>query len=81
VSGGFFRSTSIVGAFTLISRVTGLLRDMVFSRMFGAGVLMDAVKAGVTVRARRRMEGRPTSTLSVATELVTERAPERTTTL
>lgn len=42
MSGGFFRSTSIVGAFTLISRVTGLLRDMVYSRMFGAGVLMDA---------------------------------------
>ena len=40
--GGFFRSTSIVGAFTLISRVTGLLRDMVYSRMFGAGLLMDA---------------------------------------
>jgi len=29
-------------AFTLLSRVTGLLRDMVYSRMFGAGVLMDA---------------------------------------
>jgi len=42
VSGGFFRSTSIVGTFTLISRVTGLLRDMVYSRMFGAGLLMDA---------------------------------------
>ena len=42
MSGGFFRSTTIVGAFTLISRVTGLLRDMVYSRMFGAGVLMDA---------------------------------------
>jgi putative peptidoglycan lipid II flippase len=40
--GGFFRSTSIVGTFTLISRVTGLLRDMVYSRMFGAGLLMDA---------------------------------------
>ena len=40
--GGFFRSTSIVGAATLLSRVTGLLRDMVYSRMFGAGVLMDA---------------------------------------
>ena len=40
--GGFFRSTSIVGAFTLFSRVTGLLRDMVYSRMFGAGLLMDA---------------------------------------
>jgi putative peptidoglycan lipid II flippase len=42
LSGGFFKSTSIVGAFTLLSRVTGLLRDMVYSRMFGAGVLMDA---------------------------------------
>lgn len=40
--GGFLRSTSIVGAFTLVSRVTGLLRDMVYSRMFGAGLLMDA---------------------------------------
>ncbi|MFO1408481.1 MAG: murein biosynthesis integral membrane protein MurJ [Steroidobacteraceae bacterium] len=39
---GFFRSTSIVGGLTLLSRVTGLLRDMVYSRMFGAGVLMDA---------------------------------------
>ena len=42
MSGGFFRSTSIVGGLTLLSRVTGLLRDMVYSRMFGAGVLMDA---------------------------------------
>jgi peptidoglycan biosynthesis protein MviN/MurJ (putative lipid II flippase) len=29
LSGGFFKSTSVVGAFTLLSRVTGLLRDMV----------------------------------------------------
>jgi len=42
VSGSLFRSTSIVGGLTLLSRVTGLLRDMVYSRMFGAGVLMDA---------------------------------------
>jgi putative peptidoglycan lipid II flippase len=42
LSGGFFKSTSIVGAFTLLSRVTGLLRDMVLARMFGAGVLVDA---------------------------------------
>ena len=39
---GFLRSTSIVGGYTLLSRVTGLARDMVYSRMFGAGVLMDA---------------------------------------
>jgi len=39
---GFLRSTTVVGAYTLLSRVTGLVRDMVYSRMFGAGVLMDA---------------------------------------
>ena len=38
----FLRSTSVVGGYTLLSRVTGLVRDMVYSRMFGAGVLMDA---------------------------------------
>jgi putative peptidoglycan lipid II flippase len=39
---GFLRSTSVVGGFTLLSRITGLVRDMVYSRMFGAGELMDA---------------------------------------
>jgi putative peptidoglycan lipid II flippase len=38
----FFRSTGVVGSLTLVSRISGLLRDMVFSRAFGAGVLMDA---------------------------------------
>lgn len=38
----FLRNTSIVGAMTLLSRVTGMLRDMVYSRMFGASPLMDA---------------------------------------
>jgi len=39
---GFLRSTSLVGAMTLVSRVTGLVRDMVYSQAFGAGTLMDA---------------------------------------
>lgn len=38
----FLRSTTVVGAMTLLSRVTGLLRDMVYSQAFGAGPLMDA---------------------------------------
>ena len=42
MKGGFLRSTTIVGAMTLLSRVTGLVRDMVYSTMFGAGPLMDA---------------------------------------
>ncbi len=37
-----FASTSVVGLTTLLSRVTGLLRDMVYSQAFGAGTLMDA---------------------------------------
>lgn len=36
------KSTSVVGATTLLSRITGLLRDMAFSHSFGAGVVMDA---------------------------------------
>ena len=39
---GFLKSTTVVGAMTLISRVTGLIRDMVYSQLFGAGTLMDA---------------------------------------
>jgi len=36
------RSTYVVGGMTLISRVTGFVRDIVFARAFGAGMGMDA---------------------------------------
>jgi putative peptidoglycan lipid II flippase len=42
MSRAIFKSTSVVGFTTLLSRVTGLLRDMVYSQTFGAGTLMDA---------------------------------------
>jgi putative peptidoglycan lipid II flippase len=42
MSKAIFRSTSVVGITTLISRITGLLRDMVYSQAFGAGTMMDA---------------------------------------
>src|SRR5688500_8681077 len=42
MSRAIFRSTGVVGATTLVSRITGLLRDMAFSQAFGAGALMDA---------------------------------------
>jgi len=42
MSRGFLRSTGVVGGLTFVSRVTGLLRDMVYSQAFGAGPLMDA---------------------------------------
>ena len=37
-----FKHTSVVGLTTLLSRVTGLARDMAYSQAFGAGSLMDA---------------------------------------
>jgi len=36
------RSTGLVGGMTLLSRVLGFLRDVVFARIFGAGPVMDA---------------------------------------
>ncbi|MBT8118009.1 MAG: murein biosynthesis integral membrane protein MurJ, partial [Gammaproteobacteria bacterium] len=36
------KSTAIVGSMTLISRVLGLLRDIVLARLFGADASMDA---------------------------------------
>ncbi len=38
----FLRNTTIVGLLTLLSRVTGVIRDMVYLISFGAGPLMDA---------------------------------------
>lgn len=36
------RSTSITGSMTLLSRISGLAREICFSRLFGAGLVMDA---------------------------------------
>ena len=35
-------STSVVSGMTLLSRILGLVRDVVFARYFGAGIVMDA---------------------------------------
>lgn len=40
--GSLLRSTGIVSAMTMISRVLGLVRDMLFTRLFGADWMMDA---------------------------------------
>ncbi len=37
-----FRSTGVVSSLTVVSRITGLARDVGFSHWFGAGPLMDA---------------------------------------
>ena len=37
-----FRSTSVVGLMTFLSRVMGLIRDIFFARLFGAFPIMDA---------------------------------------
>lgn len=43
VSGGkLMRSTSLVSVMTLLSRILGLVRDVVLARFFGASLVMDA---------------------------------------
>ena len=39
---GLILKTSVVGGMTLISRILGLVRDVVFARYFGAQLVMDA---------------------------------------
>lgn len=39
---GLARNTSVVGGMTLVSRILGLIRDVVFARYFGAQLVMDA---------------------------------------
>src|SRR5215470_6433612 len=36
------KNTTLVGALTLLSRITGLAREMVYAQVFGASALMDA---------------------------------------
>src|SRR5690554_6821777 len=39
---GLLRSAATVSSFTLLSRITGLVRDILIARAFGAGPLTDA---------------------------------------
>lgn len=42
MSRAIFKNTSVVGLSTLASRITGLLREMLYAHSFGASALMDA---------------------------------------
>jgi putative peptidoglycan lipid II flippase len=42
MSGAIFKSTTIVGLTTLLSRVTGMLRDVAQAQLFGGGPMADA---------------------------------------
>ena len=56
VSRAIFKSTGVVGAMTLVSRVLALVRDMQFARAFGAGSGMDVfIVAQMIPNLGRRM--------------------------
>jgi putative peptidoglycan lipid II flippase len=42
LSGRIFKSTMVTGTATLVSRITGLLREIFYAVMFGASAFMDA---------------------------------------
>ena len=46
---GIFRATGVMGVATTLSRVTGLARDMVIARLFGAGFASDAFFVAFTI--------------------------------
>jgi len=41
VSGAIFKSTAVTGVATLVSRITGLAREMIYAHAFGASAFMD----------------------------------------
>ena len=55
MSRGFFRSTAIVGLTTLLSRVTGLVRDIVYASMIPAVALEVFVLANQIPNLLRRL--------------------------
>jgi putative peptidoglycan lipid II flippase len=56
VSRAIFKSTGVVGALTLVSRVLALVRDIQFARAFGAGTGMDVfIVAQMIPNLGRRM--------------------------
>ena len=42
MSGRIFKSTAVTGVATLVSRITGLAREMIYAQQFGASAFMDA---------------------------------------
>jgi putative peptidoglycan lipid II flippase len=52
---GFFRSTAVVGATTLLSRITGLAREMVFAAIVPAVMLEVYVLANQIPNLLRRL--------------------------
>jgi putative peptidoglycan lipid II flippase len=52
---GFFRSTAVVGATTLLSRITGLAREMVFAAIIPAVMLEVYVLANQIPNLLRRL--------------------------
>jgi putative peptidoglycan lipid II flippase len=74
------RATGVVGSATLMSRILGLIRDMVISGFFGAGMATDAFFIAFTIpNLLRRLLGEGTLTASfvpVYTDYLTQRPEE-----
>ena len=43
------KSTAVVSAMTMLSRLLGFARDMVLARLFGAGIATDAFFVAFTI--------------------------------
>lgn len=79
---GLLRSTAVVGGFTMLSRVLGFARDVIFARYFGAGAGTDAFFVAFKIpNFMRRLfaEGAFSQAfIPVLSEYKTQRASEET---
>ena len=46
---GFLRSAGVVSAAVFLSRITGVVREMIMARLFGAGAVYDAFLLGMRI--------------------------------
>ncbi len=76
------RAAGEVGFYTLLSRVTGLLRNMVICAVFGAGVMADAFFVAFRIpNLLRRLVGEGVASVAfipVVTEYLTQRSRAET---
>ena len=65
---GLLRSAGVVSAAVLLSRLTGLVREMAMARLFGAGAANDAVKTLLGEVTMHVTAGMPQVALAVSRE-------------
>ncbi|MBQ4568427.1 MAG: murein biosynthesis protein MurJ [Desulfovibrio sp.] len=75
-SGGILRTATMLGGYTLLSRLLGLARDMGMAWLLGGGLLADALVAAMRLpHALRRLLGEGSLSMTMTAALLRHHAP------